>query len=455
MRFRRLFLASSCLSSLAFAFALAGCAGSSGSPSSPVFVATPVPTPTPTLAPAAFRGTLDSVTGPIVIAKGAMAADPNSQLISAVGGPPQCDVALYTVTYETIGVNGERANASAGLFLPASGTGCSAAPLPIVAYAHGTNIVKSQLINDPATSNEQLTAPDQLPIVVAAIYASHGYAAIATDYLGLGLSNYPYHPYLHADSEASAVIDSLRAARAATKQLGVALSGDVFISGHSQGGQSAVATQRAIERDEPAEFHVLGDAPSSGPYALSQTFLDAVAHQSQDGPILATFTLVGYQHIYGNVYRAPSDVFLAPYVTGIETLLPVATLQDQIPLGGQTLPADQTKLLQPAFISDFLTNPSNGARADLVKNDLLTGWKPVAPLFLCGGSRDPEVEFANAKAALAYFGSSATLTDVDSFIPASIPITNYHVTVADVCLPLARAKFFDALRSPAAKLRAH
>ncbi len=28
-----------------------------------------------------------------------------------------------------------------------------------------------------------------------------------------------------------------------------------------------------------------------------------------------------------------------------------------------------------------------------------------------------------------------------------LPILNYHVTVTDICLPLARAKFFDPLRA--------
>ena len=40
------------------------------------------------------------------------------------------------------------------------------------------------------------------------MYAAQGYAVVATDYLGYAKSNYSFHPYLHADSEASSVIDS-------------------------------------------------------------------------------------------------------------------------------------------------------------------------------------------------------------------------------------------------------
>ena len=403
--------------------------------------------------PPSQRGNLDSLSAPVTISRATMAADQNSAIISPIGGAPQCDVLLYTLRYTTIGVHGEPATASAGLFLPTAT--CGPPPYPLVSYEHGTNIVRSQFISDPSTVNEALTAPDQLPVVVAAIFASHGYATVATDYLGLGLSTYPFHPYLHAESEASAAIDALRAARKATQQLNIALTGGVFITGHSQGGQAAAATQRAIERDEPAEFGLLGDAPSSGPYFLSQSFLDGVAHPTQDASIFSTYTFVGYQKIYGNVYNTPTDIFQLPYANGIESLLPVPTLQDQAALEGQKLPLDVRALLQPAFVSDFTSNPNNTLRQNLVKNDLLN-WKPVAPLFLCGGSRDPEVEFKNATAAKTYFssvGATVQLTDVDSLIPAVIPIQNYHVTVALFCLTIARAKFFDTLKTSAASRR--
>ena len=38
--------------------------------------------------------------------------------------------------------------------------------------------------------------------MLAAMYAAQGYAVVATDYLGYAKSTFPYHPYLHADSEA-------------------------------------------------------------------------------------------------------------------------------------------------------------------------------------------------------------------------------------------------------------
>ena len=54
---------------------------------------------------------------------------------------------------------------------------------------------------------------------------------MATDYLGFAKSGYAYHPYLHADSEATSVVDSVRAARHAAGEVGANLSGKIMFSG--------------------------------------------------------------------------------------------------------------------------------------------------------------------------------------------------------------------------------
>ncbi|HTA39849.1 MAG TPA: hypothetical protein VK760_12270, partial [Candidatus Acidoferrales bacterium] len=191
-------------------------------------------------AAAAVRGSIISLKRVTVITKKQMSTGVVNGVVTQLTGPPKCNVTLYAVRYNTIGVKGEAADASAAFMVPTKP--CGTGPYPLVGYAHGTNIAKNQLITDPSTSNASWTAPDQDPVTVAAIYSAHGYAVAATDYLGLGESTYPYHPYLHVASEATAVIDAMRAIRLAAKQLHVALrSGTgVFITGHSQGGQVAV-----------------------------------------------------------------------------------------------------------------------------------------------------------------------------------------------------------------------
>ena len=397
------------------------------------------------LAPDAARGSVIRVNLVGTISKAQMSKGLFGQVIDGIIGKPRCNVKLYAIVSNTIGVKGEPANASAAFLVPQ--TGC-AGPFPLVGYAHGTNVVKEQLVTKPSTSSPTGTAPDQNPVVIAAIFAAHGYATAATDYLGLGLSTYSYHPYLQAASEASAVIDSMRAARIVAAKFNVPLSGEVFLSGHSQGGQSAVATQRAIEALGTKEFKLIADGPSSGPYALTQTFEDSLRDPSQDAPILAAYILTGYNKTYQNVYAKASQVFKSPYAASIDTLLPVATYKDQNALSGKTLPLVLRNLLQPAFYKSFLDDPKSGPRQDTATNDLLGGWLPKAPVYLCGGHRDPEVEYKNSESAQAYWSArkvTVQLVDVDPFIPKSVPITDYHVLVALFCLPAA-VNYFNGLK---------
>lgn len=100
-------------------------------------------------------------------------------------------------------------------------------------------------------------------------------------------------------------------------------NGKLFITGYSEGGHVAMATQRAMQA---AGATVTAAAPMSGPYAL-EAFGDAIFFGSVNlgstvfGPLLTT----SYQHAYGNIYSAPTDLYSATYATGIETVLPSTT----------------------------------------------------------------------------------------------------------------------------------
>jgi len=409
-----------------FAFALAACS-SNISQVQPATATQPV-----TVA----RGAVLSLRQVGTITKAQMTAGIAGSAISELGGAPECDVTLYAITYETIGAHGEPANTSEGFFVPAKG--CTG-PFPLVGYAQGTNVVKAQKITDPTSRNIE-------PVVIAAIYAAHGDAVAATEFLGLGYSTYRYQPYLVVSAEASAVIDSMRASRNAAKMLGIPLSSVVLLTGHSQGGQAAMGTQRAIEADEPGEFHLIAGAPSSGPYALVRTTLDGVAHPGMSAPIFSAYMLTAYQKTYGNIYTDPTQVFQNPYASGIDSLLPVDTYAEAAALNGKTLPRALSRLLQPAFMKSFTSDPKNGARIDMAKNDLLNGWTPVAPVALCGGSQDPVVEYENSKLAYAYFEKErvkVTLTDVNGLIPSTLPSSEYHDAVLLFCLTLNRVAILD------------
>lgn len=306
--------------------------------------------------------------------------------LQTLSGKARCDVKVVALNYATAGVkDGERSNASGVMLVPGGAACASAAPL--VAYAKGTDVRKPHTLADPQ---------DGETFLLAAVYAAQGYAVVASDYLGFAKSDYPYHPYLHADSEATSVLDSVRAARAAAAAVGANLSGKLMFTGYSQGGHASMAAQRAAERNHAGEFNVAAGAHLAGPYNLSGSLRvpDAIAGVQFFVPYLVT----SWQKVYGNVYSDVRTAFKAPYSDYIETLLPSPTLDyttlvttGRLPGGpGVTPNQARDQVFQPAFLADAQTNPANPLYLAAQKNDLL-GWSPRAPVLLCGGAGDPTV----------------------------------------------------------------
>ena len=326
----------------------------------------------------------------------------------ALSGPAKCDVKVIGLNYLTPGVKGEMSNASGVLLLP-SGDDCGVSA-PLVAYAKGTDVQKPRTLANPTDSETGL---------LAAIYAGQGYAVVATDYLGFAKSNYSFHPYLHADSEASSVIDSIRAARQATPAMGGTLSGKVMLTGYSQGGHASMAAHREIEKNLASEIKVVAGAHLAGPYNLSGSMklTDAIAGYQFFVPYLVT----AWQKIYGNLYGNVTDAFRTPYSDGIESLLPSATLNyttlitsGKLPgINGESPNQARDALFQSSFTSDILTNPNNATFLAAQKNDLLD-WTPKSQVLLCGGSGDPTVPPAIHQAVMKKAFDDKGLTNVTS-----------------------------------------
>ncbi|MBF0509826.1 MAG: esterase [Deltaproteobacteria bacterium] len=369
--------------------------------------------------------------------------------LQTLTGPAKCNVTVAQINYQTPGMQpGEMTNASAAILIP-SGAGCSG-PFPLVAYGRVTNLFKMH-----TTANPQ----DPETILLMTFFAAQGYAVVASDYLGYALSGYPYHPYCHADSEASVVIDSIRAARQAASSLGLALNGKVMLTGYSQGGHAAMATQRAIERENSGEFNLVAAAHLAGPYYISAALIDGVTHPiSNDVPRNVAFEITSWQKVYGNVYSKASDVFNPPYDSYIETLLP--TILDPPALAkllpGGTPAQARDAMFVSTYLNDLANNPNNGTTVAGKKQDLL-GWNPKAPITLCGGSGDPIVKFAiNAQVAYDDFRSrgvaNVALVDVDAKVQQKYgdvlkkdPVTyynSYHGQYeSPFCCQVAKAMF--------------
>jgi pimeloyl-ACP methyl ester carboxylesterase len=381
--------------------------------------------------------------------------------LRALSGAAKCDVKVVALNYNTVGPKGEETNSSGAMFVP---TGACTAAAPLVAYAKGTDVRKPRTLADPQ---------DGEAFLLIAMYAAQGYAVVAPDYLGYAKSTFSYHPYLHADSEATTLIDAVRAARHAAPDVGASLSGKVMLTGYSQGGHVSMAAQRNGERDAADELNIVAGAHLSGPYNLSGSFrLPTVIAGYQ---YFVPFLVTAWQKVYGNIYSNVNNVFKAPYASYIENLLPNPTLTFTTLATTGTLPgaAGETPMqardavFQAAYINDVATNDNNATYLAAKKNDLL-GWTPKAKVMLCGGAADPTVPPAvHRDVAKADFDArgitNVTSVDVDALVqltygpsgtaptdPTSPAFASYYSSyhgsyVPPFCHAQARA-FFDTVK---------
>ncbi len=361
-----------------------------------------------------------------------------------IAGPPQCAVSIYRVHYNTIGGAGEPTDASAAVFVP-SGIGTSCAnSRPVLLYAHGTSLQKAYDMADIANNTEARLA--------AAVFAAQGFIVVAPNYTGYGGSTLGYHPYLDRDAQAADMLDALRAARAAFPSIGARDSGKLMVTGYSQGGHVAVATQRAMQLQAGGEFAVTAAAGMSGPYALIEFGDQLFGGAPRDGAtVVVPFIVNAGQHAGARLYQVPGDIYETQYAGGIVDLVP-GTLgtSELVSLGklpatalfaASSMPqtAGYAQYFGPgnlirsdyraAYLADVAAHPcspnspsplacapAQALRSWLLRNDL-RNYKPTVPLLLCGGDGDPAVPWFNTADSYAFFkatGADVTQLNIDS-----------------------------------------
>lgn len=403
-------------------------------------------------------------------------ATSSGQQLLELTGTPACGVDFYYIKYWTLGAVSEATQSSGALMVPTGAAPACSGPRPIVLYAHGTQISKQFNIADITN------ASNTEGVLVAAMFAAQGYIVVAPNYAGYDISTLGYHPFLNASQQSGEMMDALTAARTAlptTFASATSDNGKLFITGYSEGGYVAMATQRAMET---AGQKVTATAPMSGPYALEALFDAAFfGNVDLDSTLFAPLVTSSYQHAYNNIYSDPTDFYSSTYATGIQSLLPSTLTSTQIIQQGLlpetalfdsttpvvadnveltallAVPSDASNPLTPLFAAGFgnpylinnsarvayatdafgnpdgadlggsalaATQPTDGLRQDLYLNDMRNGgWAPTAPTLLCGGGNDPTVFFSVDTETMAAFWSNlpAGIVTVLNVDPSTAP----------------------------------
>ena len=188
----------------------------------------------------------------------------------------------YKVLYRSTKPDGTPIAVSGIVIVPAGQPPASG--WPVVAWAHPTTGIVSHCAPSLALFVFQQMAGSRRLL-------ESGYAIAATDYPGLGTLG--PHPYLVGDSEARAVIDSVRAARSLP---GLEKSGRYAVWGHSQGGQAALFTGMIAKSYAP-ELQLLGvaaAAPATDLAALMTADLTTAG-----GRNLSAMTIWSWAKVFG------------------------------------------------------------------------------------------------------------------------------------------------------------
>jgi len=303
---------------------------------------------------------------------------------------PSFEVANWKLQYLTLSPEGEEHVASGLVSVPITNT---PEVFPLACFQHGT-----------VEGRDNVPSNLEGGHLLGGAFATNGYVVAAPDYIGLGDSP-GIHPYVHAESEASASVDMLLATREFIADLdNVTLNQQLFISGYSQGGHAAMALQQEIETNQSDLFTVTASAPMSGPYSISESMVDFTLGDDEYMTVdyIAWLTL-GYGRAYPTLLAdfPVENVFRPEYIDDINEFRDeeitrstlnqrmVATLRAD---GGLVLPKNT---LQDDILDGILNDPMHPLSQALELNDTynFTTETPTN-LYYCQG--DDQVTFENA-----------------------------------------------------------
>ncbi|MFN8025015.1 MAG: lipase family protein [Acidimicrobiia bacterium] len=238
---------------------------------------------------------------------------------------------------------------------------------PIVSWAH------------PTTGATGRCAPSDGLDPFALVAGSHellraGYVIAATDYSGMGAAGPP--SYLIGRTEGNNVLDAARAAR---HLHGAAAGRDLFLWGHSQGGQAALFAAQQASAYAP-ELRLRGVAAAAPAAELGRLLAD---HRDDvSGVTIGSYAFDAIEKVYG-----PAD----PHVQLDALLTPVGV--SVVPKIAARCLLTDTKALhriaRPAVGDFFAVDPSTTSPWREILEQNTPGHQPIAvPVLVTQGDAD-------------------------------------------------------------------
>lgn len=295
--------------------------------------------------------------------------------------PVKNAVDMYEVTYKGLWLDSTFIIAKGVMYVPKV-----EAPTAEMVYCHGTRI-----------SIGQSAGIDDLEQVVCMMHAVDNYIAIFPYYYGLG-GGEKEHVYQDSWTEAMATIYMIKACREIYPKINKATSGQLFLTGYSQGGHASLATHKMLESGNFPEITLTASSPMSGAYDMTGEQAKTM-FKHYDRPHYLPYLILSYQYAYnlwqGDVY----SVFKEPYGSMIKKAFAQPRSLDYAYVDS-ILPKVPGEMVQDSLVESFKNDPKFPFTCKL-KENCLTDWVPKAPVQLCACYGDNEVMYQNTEVAYA------------------------------------------------------
>lgn len=299
--------------------------------------------------------------------------------IPQIALPVKNAVDMYAVTYKGLWLDSSFILAKGVLYVPHVNK-----PAAEMVYCHGTRI-----------SIDQSYGIDDLEQLVCMMHAADGYIGMFPFYYGLG-GGEKEHVYQDAWTEAMATIYMIKACRELYPSLQLSTSGQLFITGYSQGGHAALATHKFLESGAFPDVKLTASSPMSGAYDMTGE-QSKTMFRHYDRPHYLPYLILSYQYAYklwpGDVY----DVFKSPYKELIQEIFAQPRAVDYGKMD-EILPKVPKDMLKEEVVEIFKTDSCFDFTCKLRENGL-KNWAPKAPTQLCACYGDNEVMYHNTEEA--------------------------------------------------------
>ncbi len=367
------------------------------------------------------------------------------------------------ITYNTENEDGEEVVASGLLVIPTASDAYQtylasvgkAFSVSMICENHGTIFTNDEA---PSVAEKANGLPENPTAVLMSGYA--GFAAVIPDYIGYGESDDTVHPYMLKEASAEASLDMIKASIYYMEQNGIALNYQLYISGYSQGGYTAMALAQKVE-NEFSTVNLMGVAPMAGPYNLvSLANIELDASHTMVYPAFLGYLASSYSYYYDDLNI--SDLVLYPDPVSYNNLFDGSktNVEIHINLGLTDYPADPLtdygfmthtadELFKDSLITDYKSNINTGKefKDELVKNSTYN-WTPKTKVNLIHCIDDEIIPFSISQDTYDLMVANGAQNMTLSPIPSSLLPGDEAFIHADCATTAygAAVQWFDGIR---------